>query len=204
MGLVHSGDLAYFFDTHNLSFVTFHKKSTTFMPINLSRNIAGCEELPLEAFESNGEDLKMGVNGIGQNYYQNNMTTNNYSKSRAGQFYQQKHATWASVSEAVRRNANAMDIYEALKTSNPLMGQEDIQKAKASAGQESETKTEITVKPDGSRVLVMTMNVGGMETTMSLEISKPTKTPNENSKQNADNNMTIFHEKILTEGGVDK
>ena len=46
--------------------------------------------------------------------------------------------------------------------------------------QESETKTEIIAKPDGSRVLVMTMSIGGMETTMSLEISKPTEAPNEN------------------------
>ncbi len=48
--------------------------------------------------------------------------------------------------------------------------------------QESETKTEIIAKPDGSRVLVLTMSIGGMETTMSLEISKPTEVPNENSK----------------------
>lgn len=56
---------------------------------------------------------------------------------------------------------------------------------------ESETKTEIVVKPDGSRVLVMTMNIGGMETNMSLEISKPTNVLNENSKQNTDNNILI-------------
>lgn len=55
---------------------------------------------------------------------------------------------------------------------------------------ESETKTDIIVKPDGSRVLVMTMSVGGMETTMSLEISKPTKAPNETSKQATDDNMS--------------
>ena len=48
---------------------------------------------------------------------------------------------------------------------------------------------EIIVKPDGSRVLVMTMSVGGMETTMSLEISKPTKAPNQNSKQDTNNDM---------------
>ncbi len=57
------------------------------------------------------------------------------------------------------------------------------------AGQESETKSEIIVKPDGSRVLVVTMGIGGMETTMSLEISKPTKAPNENAKQDTDHNM---------------
>lgn len=57
------------------------------------------------------------------------------------------------------------------------------------ADQESETKTEIIVKSDGSRVLVMTMSVGGMETTVSLEISKPTKAPNDNSRQDTDNHM---------------
>ena len=51
--------------------------------------------------------------------------------------------------------------------------------------QESEAKTEIIAKPDGSRVLVMTMSIGGMETTMSLEISKPTEAPNGNSKQDS-------------------
>ena len=55
--------------------------------------------------------------------------------------------------------------------------------------QESKTKTDISVRPDGSRVIVMTMSIGGMETTMSLEISKPTEAPNENSKQDNDNNM---------------
>lgn len=55
--------------------------------------------------------------------------------------------------------------------------------------QESETQTDIIVKPDGSRVLVVTMSIGGMETTMSLEISKPTEAPNENSEHDTDNNM---------------
>ncbi len=67
----------------------------------------------------------MSVNGIGQNYYQNNVMTNNYNKSRAGRFYQQKQAAEASVPEGARQNANVQDIYEALKTTNPLMGQED-------------------------------------------------------------------------------
>ena len=50
----------------------------------------------------------------------------------------------------------------------------------------SETKTDIIVKPDGSRVLVMTMSVGGMETTMSLLLSKPTSVPDESSDGNDD------------------
>ena len=48
---------------------------------------------------------------------------------------------------------------------------------------ETGTKSDIIVKPDGSRVLVVTMNVGGMQTTMSIEIAKPTDMPNGNSKQ---------------------
>lgn len=46
------------------------------------------------------------------------------------------------------------------------------------ASKESETNSNIIVKPDGSRVLVITTSVGGMETQMSLEISKPTDLPN--------------------------
>lgn len=54
---------------------------------------------------------------------------------------------------------------------------------------ESETNTIIIVKPDGSRVLVVTMNVGGMETTMSLEISKPTEFANEHTADDAETNQ---------------
>jgi hypothetical protein len=43
----------------------------------------------------------------------------------------------------------------------------------------SDTKTDIIVKPDGSRVLVITTIIGGMESTMSLELSKPTNMLNE-------------------------
>ena len=52
---------------------------------------------------------------------------------------------------------------------------------------ETENKTDIIVKPDGSRVLVVTMSVGGMETTMSIEISKPTNMQNDNLKHDNDN-----------------
>lgn len=67
----------------------------------------------------------MSVNGIGYNYYQSNVTTNKYNKSKVGQFYRQKQAAEASNPEDTRQNANVQDIYEALKTTNPLMEQED-------------------------------------------------------------------------------
>ena len=67
----------------------------------------------------------MSVNGIGQNYYQNNVSTNKYNRSRARQFYQQKQAAEASAPEGARQNTSVQDIYDALKSTNPLMRQEE-------------------------------------------------------------------------------
>ena len=68
-----------------------------------------------------------------------------------------------------------------------ILSDEELEQADK---QESDSKTDIIVKPDGSRVLVVTMSIGGMETTMSLEISRPTEAPNENSEHDTDNNMS--------------
>lgn len=40
-------------------------------------------------------------------------------------------------------------------------------------------KSDIIVKPDGARVLLMTTSIGGMQTSMSIKISEPTNFPNE-------------------------
>lgn len=45
--------------------------------------------------------------------------------------------------------------------------------------EEAKSDSDIIVKPDGSRVLVMTMTFGGMKTSMSLEISGPTAMAND-------------------------
>lgn len=45
--------------------------------------------------------------------------------------------------------------------------------------EDAKTETDIIVKPDGSRVLIMTMQIGGMKTMMSLKISEPTDMPND-------------------------
>ena len=54
---------------------------------------------------------------------------------------------------------------------------------KQAGNQVSETTSDIIIKPDGSRVLVITVNIGGMATTMSMEISKPTDALNEAADQ---------------------
>ena len=144
----------------------------------------------------------MSVSGIGHNYYQNNVATNKHNKSRGGQFYPQKQETEVSAPEDTRQNANVQDIYKALKSKNPLLEQEEDvsdEELKQEDKQESESKTEIIVKPDGSRVLVMTMSIGGMETTMSLEISKPTEAPTENAKQDTDNMPTAENDTVSNE-----
>ena len=145
----------------------------------------------------------MSVNGIGHNYYQNNAATNKHNKSRVGQLYPQKQETEVSAPEDTRQNANVQDIYKALKSTNPLLEQEDNdvsdEELEQEDKQESESKTEIIVKPDGSRVLVMTMSIGGMETTMSLEISKPTEAPNENSEHDTNNTPTAENDTVSNE-----
>ncbi len=83
------------------------------------------------------------------------------------------------------------DISAAQESTQPIENGKFFsdEESESADSQESKSKTEIIVKPDGSRVLVMTMNIGGMETTMSLEISKPTNALNKNSKQDTENNM---------------
>ena len=58
---------------------------------------------------------------------------------------------------------------------------------------EEETKTEIVVKPDGSKVLIITVNVGGQEAVTSVEISKPTKgdLPSKDISGDTDMNDTV-------------
>ena len=66
-----------------------------------------------------------------------------------------------------------------------------------------ETKSDIIVKSDGSRVLVITTNVGGMETTMSLELSKPTNMLNTENDYDEKHDVLNSHEDvspILKEG----
>lgn len=48
-------------------------------------------------------------------------------------------------------------------------------KSEDSQSNKARTVSDIVVKADGSRVLVITMKIGGMESTMSIKISDPTE-----------------------------
>ncbi|MEY8390704.1 hypothetical protein AALA98_04910 [Lachnospiraceae bacterium 45-W7] len=93
------------------------------------------------------------------------------------------------------------DISAAQESAQPAENEKIFSdgESESAGGQESKSKTEIIVKPDGSRVLVMTMSIGGMETTMSLEISKPTNVPNVNSKQDTENNMPVAEDDSISD-----
>lgn len=52
--------------------------------------------------------------------------------------------------------------------------------------EKSKVETDIQIRPDGSRVLVMTRTAGGMAVTTSIELSKPTDMPNEATEEVTD------------------
>lgn len=85
----------------------------------------------------------------------------------------------------VRERMPVMDIFDKMNKSGGRNYDSALPDGRAGQPekQESETETDIIVKPDGSRVLVVTMNVGGMNTTMTMEISKPTDMQNESRDQ---------------------
>ncbi len=94
--------------------------------------------------------------------------------------------------------------------------QENIRKAKSSVGEsseeekpadldEQETDTEIIVKPDGSKVMMTTIRVGGMETVMSMEIAKATDYPMGNPAGNIDDpNIMVSDTSDAIESTPDK
>ena len=51
---------------------------------------------------------------------------------------------------------------------------EKVHKQELADAKESKTDSKIVVKPDGSRVLMVTTHVGGTENSVAIEISKPT------------------------------
>lgn len=62
---------------------------------------------------------------------------------------------------------------EYVKTNEVVNSAKSENDKKSEDTEESKTDSEVIVKPDGSKVLMMTTHVGGMETVMSLQISEP-------------------------------
>lgn len=102
-------------------------------------------------------------------------------RSTAENAVPEKEASVSPDTDTIRqRNTSVLDLYYRMQQTKRTAREEsdnvqpeEAVRDKVPEQEESETKTEIIVKPDGSRVLVITTVTGGLETTMSLEIAKP-------------------------------
>lgn len=64
--------------------------------------------------------------------------------------------------------------------------------------EDTNTHSEVIVRPDGSRVLMITMDVGGTQATMSLQISEPTDMQNDISMSKDDRSELPANAAVLT------
>lgn len=69
--------------------------------------------------------------------------------------------------------------------------------------QQNETESDVVVKPDGSRVLVVTMNIRGVASTMSMKLSDPTIMPNDIARHTEKYEETIDNESRSFQNCVD-
>lgn len=136
----------------------------------------------------------MSISGIGNYHYQNNTDADRYHKDKADSYPYQNDTRGCMEPQKRGQNASPQDIYEAYKTRTSYaectINKEEVEEEKQT--DEQETDTEIIVKPDGSKIMMTTVRVGGMETVMSMEIAKPTGILEGNPNGTIDNpNMMI-------------
>ena len=101
----------------------------------------------------------MNISGLGNLYDRTNTT---YRTSR----YAQSFAEFMDKMNENKDNVSDMSIRE---------GAEEKSDDKRDMPEEEETRTEIVVRPDGSKVLMITVTVGGQEAVTSVELAKPTE-----------------------------
>lgn len=119
----------------------------------------------------------MNINGIGNLYDRTNTT---YRTSK----YAQSFAEFLDKTNEDKNNVTDMSIKES---------SEEKSDDKKDMPEEEETKTEIVVRPDGSKVLMITVSVGGQEAVTSVELAKPTgeDIPNKDISGDTDMNDTV-------------
>lgn len=103
-------------------------------------------------------EQKMNINGIG-NLYDRTNTTYRISK------YAQSFSDFLDKVNENKGDATDMSVKE---------NTEEKPDDKKDMPEEEETKTEIVVRPDGSKVLVITVSIGGQEAVTSVKLAKPT------------------------------
>ena len=101
----------------------------------------------------------MNIGGIGSIYVRTHETY------RSGKYAQSFSDFLDKVNEDIN-NASDMSVKES---------EEEKSDDKKDMPEEEETRTEIVVKPDGSKVLMITVSVGGQEAVTSVELAKPVR-----------------------------
>ena len=102
-----------------------------------------------------------------------------------------------------RTNKNARSFVEFMDKANEDTNNDSDMSVKESSEEKSgdkkdmpeeeETRTEIVVRPDGSKVLMITVSVGGQEAVTSVELAKPTggDIPSKDISGDTDMNDTV-------------
>ena len=123
----------------------------------------------------------MNINGLG-NIYDRTYTTHRSSKNEQS-FAELMEKADDSLDQKVENEDEKKDLHE-----------------------EEETRTEVVVRPDGSKVLMITVTVGGQEAVTSVELAKPVRgdIPSRDISGNVDVNDIVekLEEKIDYDGRV--
>ena len=118
----------------------------------------------------------MNINGLGNLYDRTNTTyrTNKNEQSFAGLLEKAD----GSLNSEVENESEKKDIPE-----------------------EEETRTEVVVRPDGSKVLMITVTVGGQEAVTSVELAKPVRgdIPSRDISGNVDVNDIVGEDEVYNE-----
>ena len=119
----------------------------------------------------------MNINGLGNIY---DRTHTAYRITKTGQSFTEY---LDKVNEDIN-NVTDMSVKESV---------EEKSDDKKDMPEEEETRTEIVVRPDGSKVLMITVTVGGQEAVTSVELAKPTggDIPSKDISGNVDVNDSV-------------
>ncbi|MEY8234370.1 hypothetical protein AALA36_01395 [Lachnospiraceae bacterium 66-29] len=126
----------------------------------------------------------------GINFNQFNGYTDRWEKNKFSKKSAIPSRTFRDVAMQEERTLNqntVQDKLESLKGQAALEEEnsdlESFKQKEDSTEEENKTDTQILVRPDGSRVLLVKVMVAGMETTMSLKLSEATKMQNDSHSQ---------------------
>ena len=100
----------------------------------------------------------MNINGLGNLY---DRTHETYRSSK----YAQSFSDFLDKINENKGDVSDMSVKESA---------EEKSDDKKDMPEEEETRTEVVVRPDGSKVLMITVTVGGQEAVTSVELAKPT------------------------------